>query len=223
MNHKPMADHLTILIADDHPIFRRGLREVIETDGGLTIVGEAENGVAALGMVEELRPQVAVLDIDMPRMNGFELVQELRRQNLEVAVVFLSMHKDEAMFNEAMALGVRGYVLKDSAATDLTAGIHAVAAGRHFISPALSTYLVNRSERLSAFAQEKPGLSALTPAERRVLKLIAENKTSREISAELFVSHRTIENHRSNICQKLGLQGSHSLIKFAIEHKSQLS
>ena len=218
-----MTNNLTVLIADDHPIFRKGLREVIEADESLSVVGEAGDGAAALGLLEELRPQVAVLDIDMPRMNGFELVQELRRKNLPVEVVFLSMHKDEAMFNEAMRLGVRGYVLKDSAATELTSSIRAVAVGQHFISPALSTYLVHRNERLSAFALEKPGLSALTPSERRVLKLVAENKTSREIAAELFISYRTVENHRSNICQKLGLQGTHSLLKFALEHKAQLS
>src|SRR4051812_23296218 len=136
-----MADDLTVLIADDHPIFRRGLREVIETDGALQVVGEAGDGATALRLLEELRPAVAVLDIDMPRMSGFELVQELRRKNLLVEVIFLSMHKDEAMFNEAMRLGVRGYVLKDSAANDINAGIRAVAGGQHFISPELSTYL----------------------------------------------------------------------------------
>jgi DNA-binding NarL/FixJ family response regulator len=218
-----MADELRIVMADDHPIFRRGLREVIEADAGLSVVGEAGDGAAALRLVEEERPEVAVLDIDMPRMDGFELVGEFRRRNLPVAVIFLSMHKDEPMFNESMRLGVRGYVLKDSAATDIVAGIRAVAAGQHFISPALSTYLVNRSERQSAFVREQSGIGGLTPTERRVLKLIAENKTSREISAELFISHRTVENHRTNICQKLGLRGSHSLIKFALEHKSQLS
>lgn len=211
------------MIADDHPIFRRGLREVIEGDGGLSVVGEAGDGEAALRLAEEKRPAVAVLDIDMPRMSGFELVGEFGRRHLPVAVVFLSMHKDESMFNEALRLGVRGYVLKDSAATDIVAGFRAVAAGQHFISPALSTYLVKRGDRLSALAREQPGLGALTPAERRVLKLIADNKTSREIAAELFVSHRTVENHRTNICQKLGLRGSHSLLKFALEHKSELS
>ena len=218
-----MADDLTVMIADDHPIFRRGLREVIEGDGGLSVVGEAGDGEAALRLAEERRPAVAVLDIDMPRMSGFELVGEFGRRHLPVAVVFLSMHKDESMFNEALRLGVRGYVLKDSAATDIVAGIRAVAAGQHFISPALSTYLIKRGERQAALTREQPGLGALTPAERRVLKLIADNKTSREIAAELFVSHRTVENHRTNICQKLGLHGSHSLLKFALEHKSELS
>jgi DNA-binding NarL/FixJ family response regulator len=218
-----MANVLTVLIADDHPIFRKGLREVIEADDALRVVGEAGDGAQALRLVEEERPEVAVLDIDMPRMSGFEVVKELRRKNLPVEVIFLSMHKDEAMFNEALGLGVRGYVLKDSAATDIIAGIRAVSGGQHFISPALSTYLINRNERAAAFAQEKPGIRGLTPSERRVLRLIAENKTSRQIAAELFISYRTVENHRSNICQKLGLQGSHSLIKFALEHKPELS
>lgn len=218
-----MTNELTVLIADDHPIFRRGLREVIEAEGGLRVVCEAGDGAAALRLAEESRPQVAVLDIDMPRMNGFEVARELKNRRLPVAIVFISMHKDESMFNEAISLGVRGYVMKDSAATDIVAGIRAVAEGEHYISPALSTYLVNRRERLASFERERPGIGELTPAERRVLKLIAENKTSREIAAELFVSHRTVENHRANICQKLQLQGSHSLLKFALEHKSQLS
>jgi DNA-binding NarL/FixJ family response regulator len=218
-----MISELTVLIADDHPIFRRGLREVIEEEGALKVVGEAGDGQAALRLVEELHPTVAVLDIDMPRLNGFELVEEFRRKSLSVKVVFISMHKDEAMLNQAIGLGVRGYVIKDSAATDIVAGIRAVADGQHYISPALSQYLINRGERLSALAHERPGIGLLTPSERRVLKLISEHKTSKDIAAELFVSYRTVENHRSNICQKLHLQGSHSLLKFALEHKSEIS
>lgn len=218
-----MGDKLKVLIADDHPIFRRGLLEVIETDAALLVVGEAGDGATALEQMEQLRPDVAVLDIDMPELNGFELVKEIRRKNLPVKIVFLTMHKDEDLFNEALRLGVRGYVLKDSAADEVVASIRAVAGGQHYISPAISTYLVRRSERAAAFAQETTGLTALTPAELRVLKLIAANKTSREIAAQLFLSYRTVENHRANICQKLGLRGSHALVKFALEHKSQIS
>jgi len=217
-----MGDKLKVLIADDHPIFRRGLREVIEADAGLLVVGEAGDGAAALQQIEQLRPDVAVLDIDMPQLSGFELVKEIGRKNLPVKIVFLTMHRDADMLNEALALGVRGYVLKDSAATEVGDSIRAIASGQHYISPALSTYLVRRNERTAAFAQETPGLGNLTPAELRVLKLIAANKTSREIAAELFLSYRTVENHRANICQKLGLRGSHALVKFALEHKSQL-
>jgi DNA-binding NarL/FixJ family response regulator len=218
-----MNDKLTVLIADDHPIFRRGLREVIELDETLTVVGEAEDGEVALRLLEDLRPQVAVLDIDMPRMNGFQLVSELINRKLPVSIIFLSMHKDEGMLNEAMSLGVLGYVTKDNACNDIVAGIHAVVARQHYISPELSRYLVSRNDRLASFAQQRPGIAALTAAERRVLKLIAENKSSKEIAAALFISHRTVENHRSNICQKLGLHGSHSLLKFAFEHRLELS
>lgn len=218
-----MGNKLSVIVADDHPIFRRGLREVMEEDGGLLVVGEAGDGAAALQQIERLRPDVAVLDIDMPQLNGFDLVKEIRRKKLPVQIVFLTMHRDEDLFNEALSLGVRGYVLKDSAATEVVASIRAVAGGQHYISPAISSYLVRRGDRRAAFAQATPGLTDLTPAELRVLKLIAANKTSREIAVELFLSYRTVENHRANICQKLGLRGSHALVKFAFEHKPELS
>jgi len=218
-----METKLKVLIADDHPIFRRGLREVIETDARLMVVGEAEDGVAALRQIENLQPEVAVLDIDMPQLNGFELAKEIKRKRLAVEVVFLTMHKDEGMLNEALEAGVRGYVLKDSAVTDIAASIHAVARGEHYLSPARSTFLVHRGQRAASFVKENAGLQELTQSERRVVRLIAENKTSKEIAAELFISYRTVENHRANIAQKLNLSGSHALLKFALEHKSQLA
>lgn len=220
---KRMEVKLRVIIADDHPIFRRGLREVIEMDAGLGVVGEADDGVAALKLIEALSPEVAVLDIDMPQLNGFELAKEIKGKNLAVEIVFLTMHKDERMLNEALAASVRGYVLKDSAVTDIAHGIRHVARGEHYLSSALSNFLVNRSQRVAAFAQENAGLKELTQTERRVLSLIAEHKTSKEIAAALFISHRTVDNHRTNICHKLNLSGSHALLKFALEHRSELS
>lgn len=217
-----MEVELKVLIADDHPVFRRGLREVIEEDAGLLVVGEAGDGVAAIKLVEDLRPDVAVLDIDMPGMNGFESAKEIKRRNLPVEIVFLTMHKDERMLIEALDAGVRGYVLKDSAVADIAACIRAVARGEHYLSQTLSNLLVNRSLRQTSFDKENAGLRGLTPTERRVLALISENKTSKEIAAELFISHRTVDNHRTNICHKLNLTGSHALLKFALEHRSQL-
>ena len=214
---------MSIVIADDHPIFRQGLRQVIEAERDLRVVAEAGDGEAALARLGELRPDMAVLDIDMPKLDGFAVARAIRREGLPVEVVFLTMHKDEDMFNEALDLGVRGYVVKDSAVTDIVGSIRAVAAGRHFISPSISTYLVERRRRADALAASKPGIRDLTPTERRVLTLIAENKTSREIAEELFVSPRTVENHRANICQKLDLRGAHALLKFALEHRSQLT
>jgi len=218
-----MNPEIRILIADDHPVFRAGLRQVIELSADLKVIAEAEDGTMALERVREHTPDVAVLDVDMPGMDGFEVVRALRQEKLSVEVVFLTMHKDEDMFNAAMNIEVKGYVVKDSAVTDIVASIRAVHAGQPFISPALSAYLLNRTRASARLTHEKPGIHQLTPTERRILKLLAENKTSKEIAAELFVSHRTIENHRANICQKLGLSGSNALFKFAIENKSQLS
>ncbi len=217
-----MKTEIKIVIADDHPIFRQGLRQIIELDPLLKVSGEAGDGESALEQIRSHKPQVAVLDVDMPQMDGFEVAQSVRDERLPVEVIFLTMYKDERIFNRAMDLGVKGYILKDSAATEVVGGIKAVVAGQNYISPVLSTYLLNRSRRAAVLAEQKPELNKLTQTERRVLKLIAEYKTSKEIADELFVSIRTIDAHRANICQKLELHGSHALLKFALEHKSEL-
>jgi DNA-binding NarL/FixJ family response regulator len=217
-----MGNEIRILIADDHPVFRKGLRQIIETDMALQVIAEAEDGEAALALIQQLRPAVALLDIDMPKMDGLDVARAIGEKRLAVEVVFLTMHKDEDIFNEAMDAGARGYVLKDSAVTDIIQSIRAVAEGRHYISPQLSSLLVNRSMRVASLVTQKPGLDSLTATERRILKLIAENKTSKEIGGELFVSVRTVENHRANICAKLDLRGAHALLKFALENRSAL-
>ena len=218
-----MKPEIRIVIADDHPIFRRGLRSVIETDQKLKIVAEAEDGEAALEQIQILQPEIAILDMEMPNRDGFEVMQEIQEKKLPVAVIFLTMYKDERFFNAALDQGAQGYVLKDSAATDIIAGIKTVAAGQNFISPQLSTYLLNRRTRAISLVEQKPGLNDLTPTERQVLRLIAVNKTSKQIADELFIAVRTVEKHRANVCEKLELRGSHALLSFALEHKSELS
>lgn len=218
-----MKPEIRIVIADDHPIFRRGLRSVIETDPRLKVVAEAEDGEVALEQIQTLQPEIALLDMEMPNKGGFEVLRAIQEKKLPVAVIFLTMHKDERFFNAALNLGVKGYVLKDSAVNDAIASIKAVAAGENFISPQLSTYLVSRRGRAASLAEQKPGLNNLTAAERQVLRLIAANKTSKEIGDELCISIRTVEKHRANISEKLELHGSHVLLSFALEHKSELS
>lgn len=211
---------LQIIIADDHPIFRRGLRMVIEADPQLKVVAEAEDGQAALAEVKLLLPQVVVLDMDMPLLDGMAVARAIAEQRLPVAVAFLTMHKDEATFNAALDLGVKGYVVKDSAANEIIGCIKAVAAGQSFISPVLSGHLLNRN---SPGTQQQPSaLNSLTQAERRVLRLIAAGKLNNQIAEELFVSVRTVEHHRSNICSKLGLNGKHALLTFALTHKAEI-
>jgi DNA-binding NarL/FixJ family response regulator len=214
--------HVKVLIADDHPIFRAGLVQVISNDGAFKVVAEASNGVQALALLQSLRPEVAVVDIDMPEMDGLQLARALREKHLATRLIFLTMHKKESFFNEAMDLGVSGYVLKDNAVLDILQALRTVAAGECYLSPIMSSYLVTRAQKGRRLVQDKPALGDLTAMERRVLGLIADNKTSKEIAAELFISPLTVETHRRNICQKLELHGSHRLLQFALQHRSEL-
>ena len=213
---------LRVLIADDHPIFRKGLIMAIEADSAIEIVGEAGDGQQALRLAEELTPDVIVLDIEMPILNGLQAAQEIIKRRLPVDIIFLTMYKEEDMFNEAMNIGVKGYVLKENAVSDIVNSIKSVASGRYFLSPNISEFLVNKSDRVRSLLRKKPQLENLTVTERKVLKLISEIKTSKEIGDMLHISYKTVENHRSNICNKLEIHGSHSLLKFAIENKAVL-
>jgi DNA-binding NarL/FixJ family response regulator len=205
-----MKRDLTVLIVDDHPLFRRGLREVVEESSHFQIVAEAADGEEALRLVLESKPKIAVIDIDMPRLNG------------PVVPIFLTMYKEEDMFNAALDLGVKAYVLKENAADDILAALESVARGEIFVSPPMLEMSTRRSSRVQQLLLSKPQIDDLTPAERRVLKLIAEDHTTKEIADLLQISARTVENHRLNICQKLNLHGSHSLLRFAFDHKSYI-
>jgi DNA-binding NarL/FixJ family response regulator len=216
-----VAHEIRIVIADDHPIFRQGLKQVIESDPSLKVVAEADDCDLAIARIREHTPEVAVLDVEMPGGDGFEVARSVRDDHLAVGLIFLTMYRDERLFNTALDIGVKGYVLKDSAVTDVVGAIKAVAAGHHFISPTLSGYLINRDRRAAALPGRVPGINSLSPTERQVIKLIAEYKTSREIADTLCVSVRTVEHHRANISVKLNLKGSHALLKFAVEHVSE--
>jgi DNA-binding NarL/FixJ family response regulator len=217
-----MGTEIRILIADDHPIFRQGLRAVIEKQHGFTVVAEAADGERALDRLRAGEITVAVLDVTMPVKDGFAVAREARAQRLAAALVFLTMHKDEHMLNAALDLGVRGYVLKDNAASEIIDCVRSVAAGGEYISPTVSSFLIRRRAGAAALATEKPALEQLTPAERRVLRLIADGLTSREIAAQLGIGLRTVEHHRNNVAVKLELRGSHALTRFALKHHADL-
>lgn len=216
-----MSDEIKILMAEDHPVYRDGLRQFILADPAMKIVAETGNGSEALRLIRELAPDVAILDLDMPGMSGLDIARARRQERLTFEIVFLTMYREEDMLNEAIELGAKGYVLKESAATDILQGIRTVAAGQHYVSSALSGFLVKRASPADG-SGDRSGLASLTPAERRILKLIASDKTSKEIAEALGVSPRTVENHRTNMSAKLRLQGSHSLLKFAFENRSRL-
>jgi len=213
---------ITVLIADDHPIFRRGLCDIIVGDPTLRLVGEAADGEQAWQLIQELQPMVAVLDIHMPKRSGIQLGRLVSQQRLPVELIILTMDAEEGLLYEALNLGVKGYLLKENAVTELLDAIPRVAAGEGYICPALSDALVRHHEAWRALREQKPALDQLSPTERRILKLIAEDRTSKEIAELLGSSFRTVETHRQNISHKLELSGSHSLLRFAFDHKAQL-
>lgn len=215
------SNEIRVFIADDHPVFRSGLTFIIARDSQIKIVGEADNGEDAIAGLQTCGAQVAVLDIDMPRKDGFQVAREIRQMGLPVEIIFLTMHKDERFFNSALDLGVKGFLIKESAVEEIIKCIKTVAEGREHFSPAISAFLLKRVRRAEN-AGQSPSLSLLTPTERKVLKYIAEYKTSKEIADELFISIKTVENHRTNITQKLDLHGRNALIKFATEHKTEI-
>lgn len=217
-----MNKEITIILADDHPLIRKGLRETIEEDSKLRIVAEVNNGQEAIEAIEKFNPQITILDIDMPVINGFDAARTIQEKKFPTAIIFLTMHRDEDMFNEAIDLGAKGFVLKQSALTDIVECIEAVLNDEHYTSRSLTTFLVNRSRRSLQSDEKQPSINDLTPTERRILTLIAEELTSKAISEKLFISQRTVDKHRENICKKLNLQGNHSLFKFAVRNKSKL-
>ena len=218
----PRKSPVRILIADDHPLFRNGLRQSIEAELAYQVVGEAGDGYAALRLIRELQPDLCVIDISMPAMDGLALVSQLRAQRIQTEVIILTMYREEDLFNAAMDLEVKGYLVKESAVSDILDAIRTVISGHTYISPSLAELLVARRESANALRSEKPGLDRLTAAERRILKLIANDRTSKEIADELGISPRTVENHRTHICAKLDVHGIHSLLKFAYDKKSRL-
>ena len=217
-----MTNRITVLIVDDHPLFRSGLRQVITDDPRFEIVGETGDSETALQLIQEKKPDVAVLDVNLPGLSGLEIARKLQTKRLPTSLIMLTMNKDEETCNRALDFGAKGFVLKENAVEEILKAILAVAEGEHYLSSTISGYLVRRRNRAETLAAKKPGLDDLTKAERRILKLIAEKKTSREIGAELFISPRTVEAHRANICAKLELTGSHSLLQFALENRSAI-
>jgi DNA-binding NarL/FixJ family response regulator len=218
-----MKTQITILIADDHPIFRKGLRQIIEAEQIVSSIEEAEDGEEALKKIESMKPDIAILDINMPKMEGFEVAQKICEKHLAVEIIFMTVYKDRQIFDKALQVGAKGYVLKNSAILDIVECIKAVRRGESYISAALSGFLIERRRQAEALAEHKPSLSEPTPTELRILKLISESKSSKAIAAELFISLRTVDNHRANICIKLDLRGTNAVLKFALEHRSELS
>lgn len=211
-----------VVVADDHPMFRRGLVDALRQERNIVVIGEAESVSDAWDLIETTAPDVAILDIEMHGERSISVARRARDGALPVRVLFLTMHKEESIFNEAIDAGASGYILKDAAAREIATAIRTAAAGGSYVSPEISAFLLRRIQRGAALREEKPALEQLTPSERKILKLIAQGRTSKEVADDLAISYRTVENHRANICGKLGLSGTNSLLRFALEHRSSL-
>ena len=199
-----------IMLADDHPMFRQGLRSLLEKDG-FEVVGEASNGHEATRMARKLNPNVAVLDLGMPMRNGVDAARDIYPRAPETQVVLLTMYEDDAYVLEALRAGIRGYVLKAQAASDLLAAIREVIRGAVYLSPGISEAVVN-----AYMAKSELPPDPLTDRERQVLQLVAEGNTTKQIASLLGVSVKTAESHRTRMMQKLGIHETASLVRYAI-------
>ena len=207
---------IRILLADDHTLIRGGLRLLAEQQPDLVVVGEAEDGRQAVAMADALKPDVAVLDIGMPNLNGIEAAKQITEGESRAAVVILSMHADETYILRALKAGARGYLLKDSTESDLARAIRAVAEGKSFFSPAVSKVLLEDYVRKLQRTGGEDSYELLTPREREILQLIAEGKSNKDVANLLHLSVYTVETHRANVMEKLKLKSVPELILYAV-------
>ena len=205
-----------IVLADDHTIMRHGLRLVLERQPDFAVVGEASNGREAVDIIAQENPDVAVIDIAMPLLNGIEAAKKITEERLKTVVVILSMHSDESYILRALRAGARGYLLKDSAENDLIQAIRAVRAGKAFFSPAVSRVLADDYLRQIEQQGVEDPYELLTGRERELLQLIVELKSTKDIAGLLGVSPRTIDTHRGNLMQKLNVHSIPELILYAM-------
>jgi two-component system response regulator NreC len=205
-----------VLLADDHQLMRSGVRLMLEREPDITVVGEASDGREAVALAKTLKPEVVVMDIGMPNLNGIEAALQMTQHNPELAVVMLSMHSDESYVLRALKAGARGYLLKDSAEADLIKAVHVVAGGKSFFSPAVSKVLLDDYVRKLSRSGTEDAYDLLTPREREILQLIAEGKSNKDVANLLNLSVYTVESHRSNLMEKLNLKGVPELILYAV-------
>ena len=205
-----------VLLADDHKLIRAGLVLVVQQQPDLSVIGEADDGRQAVQLVESLKPDVVVMDIGMPNLNGIEAARQITASRPDTAVVILSMHADEGYVLRALKAGARAYLLKDSATTDLVQAIRAVVEGKSFFSPAVSKVLLQDYMRKLRRTGAEDSYDLLSPREREVLQLVAEGQSNKEVANLLNLSTYTVETHRAKIMQKLNLKGVPELILYAV-------
>ncbi|HVN06554.1 MAG TPA: response regulator transcription factor [Bryobacteraceae bacterium] len=209
-------NQVRIVLADDHTVMRNGLRLLLERQPNLQVVGEASDGRQAVALSESARPDVVIMDIGMPNLNGIEATRQIVNQSPHTAIAILSMHSDESYVIRALKAGARAYLLKDSAEADLLAAVHALTEGKSFFSPAISKILVEDYMRQLESRGAEDTYELLTNREREILQLLAEGRTNKEVANMLNLSLYTVETHRTHILQKLNLHSVPELILYAV-------
>lgn len=204
---------IRVLLADDHSLVRQGFRRILENQADMTVVGEASDGNLAVQMTESLRPDILVMDVTMPRLNGIEATRQVAKSNPQTKVVALSMQKDGVYVREMLKAGARGYLLKECTESDLVSAIREVAQGKAWLSPDVSSAVIEDYRK-----HVTEPIDLLSPREREVLQMIAEGRTNKEIAAVLHLSIYTVEAHRGRIMEKLNLHTGTELVRFAIRH-----
>jgi DNA-binding NarL/FixJ family response regulator len=211
---------MRILLADDHPIFRKGLKALIQDHYNHCTIDEVDNGQEAIDQLNYNKYSITVLDIDMPHKSGIEVLKHIRENKIHTKPIILTMHNDELFFNAAFNQGAIGFLLKEDSTLEIVECIENILADVPFVSKKLTPYLKNRKNFNSQLAEIKSKVNSLSKSEFNTLKLVSENKTSREIAELLFVTEKSVENYRSRICKKLNISGgSNTLYKWCIEHK----
>lgn len=209
---------ISIVLADDHFVVRQGLRRLLEAAPGFEIVGEAEDGIQALELVEQLHPDVLVADLKMPGMSGIEIARQVRRHSSRTRVVILSMYGETSYVVEALRAGVKAYILKDSSGDEVLQGIRAAAANQRYLATPLSERAIEAYSQTTEYTALEPH-ETLTPREREVLYLLSEGCKNAEIAKRLCVSRRTVEGHRLNLMRKLGLHSQAEIVRYALQHE----
>ena len=208
---------IRILLVEDHAMVRAGLRALLERAGDIKIVGEASNGQEAIEMTMTLKPDLLVMDIMMPRLNGIQAADQIRALKLPTSILLLSMYSDEGLIHQAMHSGVKGFVLKTSVSEELLQAIHAVARGETFLSKSVSSIVMDRITRPNTQQTDNP-IDSLSPREKEIMQLIAEEHTSSEIGKILVISEKTVEKHRANLMDKLHVRNLAGLVRLAIKY-----
>jgi len=209
-----------VLLADDHEVLRRGLRALIESHPGWSVLGEASNGWKAIEMAMTLRPDVAVLDVTMPELNGLETTRKIHRIMPEIEVLILTVHESQEMLRQALLAGARGYVLKSDAGRELLKALEAVSQHQYFFSPRISRLFPNlQPENIASLQADRPSPAQLTPRESEVLHFLAVGKSNKEVASLLDISLKTVDTHRTSIMRKLDLHSISEVVRYAIRNK----